>query len=68
MCPCDGKYDNRLVPVHMTVAGQVVMLPDVPQGLCSRCGSRVYKADILERIELLMRAAPVDIILNRPAV
>ena len=33
MCPCGGKYDNRLVEVRLTVADQVVVLPDVPQGL-----------------------------------
>ena len=54
-CPCSGAYDNRFVEVRMTVASKVVVLTDVPQGACPLCGSRVYKAEVLERIESLMK-------------
>ncbi len=39
----------------MTVAGKAVVLSNVPQGACPLCGSRVYKAEVLERIEALMK-------------
>lgn len=54
-CPCTGQYENRFVEVRMTVGGKVVVLTDVPQGACPMCGSRVYKAEVLERIESLMK-------------
>jgi YgiT-type zinc finger domain-containing protein len=54
-CPCGGQYDNRFVEVRMTVKAKVVVLTNVPQGACSTCGSRVYKAEVLERIESLMK-------------
>ncbi len=54
-CPCSGAYDTRAVEVRMTVASKVVVLTDVPQGSCPLCGSRVYKAEVLERIESLMK-------------
>lgn len=54
-CPCSGQYENRFVEVRMTVNGKVVVLTDVPQGACPLCGSRVYKAEVLERIESLMK-------------
>jgi YgiT-type zinc finger domain-containing protein len=54
-CPCTGQYEHRFVEVRMTVQGKVVVLTDVPQGACPLCGSRVYKAEILERIESLMK-------------
>lgn len=53
-CPCAGQYENRFVEVRLTVAGKTVVLTDVPQGACPNCGSRVYKAEVLERIETLM--------------
>ncbi len=53
-CPCTGKYESRTVEVRMTVGGKAVVLSDVPQGACPLCGSRVYKAEVLERIESLM--------------
>lgn len=39
----------------MTVAGKVVVLTQIPQGVCSSCGSRVYKPETLERVESLMK-------------
>ncbi|MDQ3266042.1 MAG: hypothetical protein M3Y59_20710 [Myxococcota bacterium] len=39
----------------MNVSGKMVVLTAVPQGACLMCGSRVYKADVLQRIELLMK-------------
>jgi YgiT-type zinc finger domain-containing protein len=56
VCTCGGHFERRAVEVRMTVAGEVVVLPDVPQGACPVCGARVYKRDVLERIEQLMRS------------
>jgi YgiT-type zinc finger domain-containing protein len=58
-CPCSGQYEQRYVEVRMTVNGKVVVLTDVPQGACPNCGSRVYKAEVLERIESLMKGEKV---------
>jgi YgiT-type zinc finger domain-containing protein len=53
-CPCGGTYQERWVEVRMTVtSGEKVTLTDVPQGACPVCGSRVYKAQILDGIETL---------------
>lgn len=54
-CPCSGSYQKRSVEVRMNVNGKVVVLTAVPQGACPQCGSRVYKAEVLERIEALMK-------------
>jgi YgiT-type zinc finger domain-containing protein len=54
-CPCAGVYQRRAVEVRMNVNGKVVVLTAVPQGACPQCGSRVYKAEVLERIEALMK-------------
>lgn len=58
-CPCSGTYANRYVEVRLTVNGKVIVLTNVPQGACSNCGSRVYKAEVLERLELLMKGQKV---------
>jgi YgiT-type zinc finger domain-containing protein len=54
-CPCGGVYETRLVDIRMTVGEQLVVLTDISQGACPHCGSRVYKAVTLERIESLMK-------------
>ena len=67
-CPCGGKYENRFVEVRMTVGDKQIVLNDVPQGACPQCGSRVYKAEMLERIEAMMKGEQFDRILNQPTV
>lgn len=54
-CPCSGIYQRRHVEVRMNVKGKAVVLTNVPQGACPQCGSRVYKAETLERLESLMK-------------
>jgi hypothetical protein len=39
----------------MNVKAKTVVLTNVPQGACPQCGSRVYKAEVLERLESLMK-------------
>jgi YgiT-type zinc finger domain-containing protein len=56
-CPCSGLYQRRFVEVRMNVKGRQVVLTNVPQGACPQCGSRVYKAEVLERLESLMKGA-----------
>ena len=55
-CPCGGTYEPRVVEVRLTnQSGEPVTLPEIPQGVCPNCGSRVYKLAVLQRIEALMR-------------
>ena len=58
-CPCGGRYEHRHVEVAMTVHDEAIALLDVPQGVCPLCGSRVYKAEMLARIETIMKDTPV---------
>jgi len=56
-CACSGIFERRTVEVTMTSASpeeERFTLRAVPQGACPRCGSRVYKAHILDIIETLM--------------
>ena len=42
----------------MTVNGQAILVEDVAQGYCPTCGSRVYKAVVIEELEALMSGQP----------
>jgi YgiT-type zinc finger domain-containing protein len=59
-CPCTGTYENRTVEVRINVGGEAVVLENVPQGACPLCGSRVYKTEVLERIEALFHQREID--------
>ncbi len=59
LCPCTGAFETITVQVTMTVADEQVQLDDISQGRCPNCGSRVYKAAVLEEIESVMRGTDV---------
>jgi hypothetical protein len=46
----------------MTVDGTPVVLEDIPQGKCLECDSRVYRADVVEALETLMRGGPPPVL------
>jgi YgiT-type zinc finger domain-containing protein len=59
-CPCSGIFENRAVEVSMTAGGESIVIPSVPQGVCPLCGSRVYKTEVLARIESVMKRERYD--------
>lgn len=59
-CPCTGTYDNRAVEVRLNLNGKTLVLTDVPQGACPNCGSRVYKPEVIQRVESLMKGKQVS--------
>ena len=40
--------------------GKTLVLTDVPQGACPNCGSRVYKPEVIQRVESLMKGKQVS--------
>jgi hypothetical protein len=61
LCPCGEQFEDRCVEINLSATGSDVRLTDVDQGVCPSCGGRVYKADALERVETVYRAARLDL-------
>ena len=49
-CACGGTYEKRFVEVSR----EGVVLTDIARGSCDTCGSYVFSADTLERIEAIL--------------
>ncbi len=64
VCPCTGQYQKLTIEVRLTVNDKPIVLENVPQGVCPLCGSRVYKAQVLEYIEATMRGKWINIKLD----
>ncbi len=56
-CRCAGQLESRSVEIRMTLEHGLVALTNVPQGACPVCGSRVYKAWVLQCIEGVYQGA-----------
>jgi hypothetical protein len=57
-CACGGAFEERVVQVAAPRTGKQkdAQLPEVEQGVCPLCGSRVYKTLSLQCVEAAFRA------------
>jgi len=52
---CGGKIVEKRVTLHRKVKGNYVLIEDVPAGVCKKCGTRHYAANVLKTIEESIR-------------
>jgi HTH-type transcriptional regulator/antitoxin MqsA len=52
---CGGELVEKLVTLHRKVKGKYVLIENVPAGVCRRCGTRNYAANVLKMIEERVR-------------
>ena len=52
---CGGEIAEKRVTLHRKVKGKYVLIEDVPAGVCMRCGTRYYAANVLKMIEESLR-------------
>jgi YgiT-type zinc finger domain-containing protein len=52
---CDGTVEEVLTTEEFWRKGELYVLIDAPIGICNRCHNRYYSAQILEKVETLVR-------------
>lgn len=61
---CSGEIRPKKVTVNYFYEGKLVIIKDVPVGVCQECGQRYYAAEILEKLDTMAQnsdAAPEKI-------
>jgi YgiT-type zinc finger domain-containing protein len=53
---CNGEVKAKTVTVHYRHKGRLVIIENVPAGLCRRCGERYYDAVTVEKMEAVARS------------
>lgn len=48
---CDGTILEKLVTLHRKVNDHYILIEDVPAGVCEKCGTRYFSANVLKAIE-----------------
>lgn len=58
---CNGPVQEERVTVVRLHKGRLIIIEDVPAGVCRQCGERYYRGPIVEEMERLMNepAPPV---------
>jgi YgiT-type zinc finger domain-containing protein len=52
---CGGEIVEKRVTLHRRVRGKDILIENVPAGVCTRCGTRYYAANVLKTIEASVR-------------
>jgi YgiT-type zinc finger domain-containing protein len=52
---CGGQISQRRVTLHRKVKSEHVLIENVPTGVCKKCGTRHYAANVLKMIEERVR-------------
>ena len=47
---CDGKLEAKLIKQDFWIRGKLVVIDNVPAGVCPRCGAKVVGAEVGKRI------------------
>ena len=55
-CTCGGPFEGTDVQINVKAENGDVVLPEVPQAVCTSCGRKAYTVATLQRIEAVKRA------------
>ena len=51
---CDTPMQEKLIKQDFWIRGELIVVEDVPAGVCPRCGEKVVKSDVGRRITKLI--------------
>lgn len=52
---CSGLVKEVMRDETLWYHGKLVLIEDVPVGLCQKCGEKYYKGSVLESLELIAK-------------
>ncbi|OGW01918.1 MAG: hypothetical protein A2889_00095 [Nitrospinae bacterium RIFCSPLOWO2_01_FULL_39_10] len=53
-CECGGKITEKRIRYVRRFRGELFEFENVPVGVCTECGERVFKGIVLEKLEKLI--------------
>ncbi|HEY89416.1 MAG TPA: type II toxin-antitoxin system MqsA family antitoxin [Thermoflexia bacterium] len=62
---CGGQVQEKQVDVIRHWNGRVIMIEDVPAGVCNQCGERYYWGDVAEEMDRIMHVAEKELQVKR---
>jgi len=51
---CGERMEERQIKQDFWIKGKLIVIEDVPAGVCPRCGEKVVKADVGQQIAALI--------------
>lgn len=53
---CDGKMVAKRIKQDFWIRGKLVVIDNVPAGVCSRCGAKVVRSEIGKRLATILQS------------
>ena len=53
---CDAKMIEKRIKQDFWIGGKLVVINNVPAGVCSRCGAKVVRAEIGKRLATILQS------------
>ncbi|MBI5300686.1 MAG: YgiT-type zinc finger protein [Chloroflexi bacterium] len=52
---CGGDIVEKRVTLHRRMRGKYILIENVPAGVCVKCGTRYYAANVLKTVQASVR-------------
>lgn len=52
---CGGGIRQKIVTAVKEHKGEVIIIENVPAGVCIQCGEREYEADVVSKLEIILK-------------
>jgi len=52
---CEGRVRRQIVDEDFRYRGELILIQEVPVGVCDRCGSKYYPAQVLKKMQEIAR-------------
>ena len=53
---CDAKMVEKLIKQDFWIGGKLVVIDNVPAGVCSLCGAKVVRSEIGKRLATILKS------------
>jgi len=55
---CKGELEERLIRYLSEFEGRVIIIENVPAQVCAQCGEKVFRPEVVEKIQRLVWEQP----------
>lgn len=55
---CGEQMEERQINQDIWIKGKLIVIEDVPAGVCPQCGEKVVRADVGQQIATLIQGSP----------
>jgi YgiT-type zinc finger domain-containing protein len=57
---CKGEMEERLIRYMWDFEGRAVIIENVPEEVCTQCGEKVFRPDIVEKLQRIAWGEPPE--------